>query len=55
VIDLSIFRADRATTSQREPAEVAVAIDRCNNEGGFVADDDDLGSWRRRRCSGSGV
>jgi hypothetical protein len=55
VIELSTSRTDRAT-SRPEPTEVVAAIDRWNNEGGFVPDDDTApGEWRRRRCAGAGA
>jgi hypothetical protein len=42
--------ADSSTPSHPERAEVVLAIDRWNNEGGFVADvDAGLNSWLLRR------
>jgi hypothetical protein len=55
VIELPTSRADRATPHP-QPADAAAAIDRWNNEGGFVPDDDaGSGAWRRRRCAGAGA
>jgi hypothetical protein len=54
VIELPTSRPDRAW-SHAEPTEVVAAIDRWNNEGGFVPDDDaGPAAWRRRHCAGGG-
>lgn len=42
-----------STPSHPKRADVALAIDRWNNEGGFVHDEATLGGWLRRRCSGA--